>query len=111
MSGADADGDATLRLHRNDARQAREGEARGIGTRLDKAMVTSCRSAIQNCVSINRSIASEKTKPIMRIATAKPIPTIDAEARSGWRVTLRSTMRPAAPRRRATQGVSSIERR
>ena len=60
--------------------------------------VTSCRSASQNCVSISRSIASENTNPTMRMATAKPMPTIDAEARSGWRVTLRSTMRPAAPR-------------
>ena len=38
-----------------------------------------------------------KTKPTIRIATAKAMPKMDAAARSGWRATLRSTIRPAVP--------------
>ena len=36
MAGADADGDAALRLHGNHAWQVCEGDAGGIGTRLDE---------------------------------------------------------------------------
>jgi hypothetical protein len=72
-------------------------------------IVTSCRSATQNCVSISRSIASLNTKPIIRMATANPIPKIEAPALSGCRVMLRSTMRPAEPRWREIHEVSRID--
>ena len=63
-----------------------------------KLTVTSWRSASQNCVWIRCSIASVNTKPTINTDTANAIPKIDAAARIGWRLTLRSTIRPALPR-------------
>ncbi len=76
-----------------------------------KFTVTSCRSASQNCVWISRSVASVKTKPIMRMATAKEIPKIEAAARNGCRAMFRSTILPAVPRYLEMNGVSSNVRR
>ena len=91
----DAHGHRPLRFDRDDAWEPGERVAGGIRARgSTNPTVTSCRSATQNWVSISRSMASANTNPTMRIATAKPMPKIDAAARSGWRVTLRSTMRP-----------------
>ena len=76
-----------------------------------KFTVTSCRSAFQNCVWMRRSVASVKTRPIIRMATANEMPKTDAPARNGCRAMFRSTMRPAVPRYLETSGVSSTVRR
>ncbi len=47
----------------------------------------------------------------MRIDTAKAMPNTDAAARSGCRITLRSTIRPAVPRCLEITGVSKNDRR
>ena len=111
MAGADANGDRPLRLDGDDAGQARERMLRALLRGSTKLTVTSCRSASQNCVWIRRSMASLKTKPIIRMATANEIPKMDAPARKGWRAMLRRTMRPAVPRYRESKGVSSSVRR
>ena len=106
VAGPDARGHDALWFDRDDARQARQRMAGAADRGSTKVTVTSCRSATENCVVISASIASMKTKPTTRMAAAKPMPTIDAAARNGWRAMLRTTMRPALPSRRANPAAS-----
>ena len=102
VTRANAGGHDALRLDGDDAWQAGQ-RVPGCGrSRLDERDRDVLPFGHRELGGDQSSMASMNTKPTTRIAAAKPMPTMEAAARKGWRAMLRSTIRPAVPRWRAT---------
>ena len=75
-----------LWLHRDHAGQARQLVARALAARLDEVDRDILAFRVPELREDQPLDRLEKTKPTIRMATAKAMPKIEAAARNGWRL-------------------------